>query len=79
MNTLIHRNHHTEELDPTTDEIKQKRRTTSTLLVQGCQLGTYPMIIEEEEAEEELQKQTCIALTSKHRFTCTCTCCCSNL
>jgi hypothetical protein len=32
MNTSIHSNHHTEEQDPTTDEIKRKRRTTSTLL-----------------------------------------------
>ena len=56
MNTSIHSNPHTEEQDPTTDEIKQKRRTTSTLLIRGCQLGTLPMIDEEEEAEEELQK-----------------------
>jgi hypothetical protein len=33
----------------------EKRRTTSTLLVLGCQPGTHPMIDEEEEAEEELQ------------------------
>jgi len=79
MNTSIHSNHHTEEQDPTTDEIKRKRRMTSTLLIPGCQPGTHPMIDEEEEAEEELQKQTCIALMSNHRFTCTCTCCCSKL
>ena len=60
MNTTVHSKHHTEEQDPTTDEIKRKRRTTSTLLVPGCQPGTHPMIDEEEEAEEELQK-------NKHR------------
>jgi hypothetical protein len=75
ISTSIHSNHQTEEQDLTTDEIKLKRRTTSTLLIPSCQPGTHPMIDEEEEAEEELQKQTCITLTPKHRFTCTCTCC----
>ena len=37
------------------DEIKRKRRTTSTLLVPGCQPGTHPMINEEVEEAEELQ------------------------
>ena len=32
-----------------------ERRMTSTLLIPGCQPGTHPMIVEEEEAEEELQ------------------------
>ena len=57
INTSIHRNHHTEEQDLTTDEIKQKIRMTSTLLIPGSRPGTYPLI---EEAEEELQ-------TSEHR------------
>jgi hypothetical protein len=56
INISIHSNHHTEEQDPTMDEIKQKRRTTSTLLVPGCQPGTHPMI-DEEEAEEELKSK----------------------
>ena len=51
MNTSIHSNYNTEEQDPTTDEIKRKRRTTSTLLIPGSRPGTYPLI-EEEEAEE---------------------------
>jgi hypothetical protein len=50
MDTSIHSNHHTEEQDPTTDEIKQKRRTTSTLVIRGSRPDTYPLI--EEEAEE---------------------------
>ena len=60
MNTSIHSNHHTEEQDPTTDEIKWKRRTTSTPLIPGTLPETYPLI--EEEAEEELQnKQTSLS------------------
>jgi hypothetical protein len=78
INTSIHSNHHTEEQDPTMDEIKRKRRTTSTLLARITQPGTHPMI-DEEEAEELQIEQACIALTSWHRFTCTCNCCCSNL
>ena len=38
------------------DEIKQKRRTTSTLLIPGSRPGTYPLR-EEEEAEELQNKQ----------------------
>ena len=60
------------------DEIKQKRRTTSTLLARITQPGTHPMI-DEEEAEELQIEQASITLTSWHRFTCTCNCCCSNL
>ena len=37
------------------DEIKQKRRMTSTLLIPGSRPRTYPLI--EEEAEEELQNK----------------------
>ena len=73
-NTKIHSNHHTEEQDPTTDEIKQKIRTTSTLLIPGSQPGTYPLI-----EEEELQKQSSMALMLDHRITYICNCCCSNL
>ena len=64
MNTSIHSNHHIEEQDPTTDEIKRKRRTTSTLLARITRPGTHPMIDEEEEAEELQIEQACIALTS---------------
>ena len=61
--TSIHSNHHTEEQDPTTDEIKLKRRTTSTLLARISQPGTHPMI-DEEEAEELQIEQASIALSS---------------
>jgi hypothetical protein len=61
MNASIHSNHHTEERDPTTDEIKRKRRTTSTLLIPGCQPGTHPMIDEEEEAEELQMEQASLS------------------
>jgi hypothetical protein len=77
-NTSIHSIRHTEEQDPTTDEIKRKRRTTSTLLARISQPGTHPMI-DEEEAEVLQIEQADIALMSYHRFTCTCTYCCSNL
>ena len=43
-----------EEQDPTMDEIKRKRRTTSTLLIPGFRSRTYPLI--EEEVKEELQQ-----------------------
>ena len=38
---------------PTTDETQTEAQTTSTLLAQAADPGTYPLI--EEEAEEELQ------------------------
>ena len=60
MNTSILNNHHTEEQDPTADEIKRKRRTTSTLLIPGSRPGTYPLI-EEEEAEELQNKQASLS------------------
>jgi dTDP-4-amino-4,6-dideoxygalactose transaminase len=39
INTSTHSNHHTEEQDLTTDENKQKRRTTSTLLALDLPTG----------------------------------------
>ena len=78
MNTSIHNKHHTEGQHPTTDEINEKKNDIHPASP-GCRPGTYPQIDEEEEAEEELQKQTSIALTSDHRITCTCIYCCCNL
>jgi hypothetical protein len=42
MNTSIHSKHHTEEQHSTTDEIKQKTRTTSTLLAQAADQEPIP-------------------------------------
>ena len=62
MNTSIHSNHRTEEQDLTTDEIKRKRRTTSTLLIPSSRPGTYPLI--KEEAEELQNKQASLSRQS---------------
>ena len=62
MNTSIDSNHHIEEQDLTTDEMKRKR-TTSTLLIPVSRPETYPLI-KEEEAEELQNKQASLSCQS---------------
>ena len=77
INTSIHSNHHTKEQDLTTDVIKWKIRTTSTLLIPGS--PTRNLSLDRRRRSRRTPKQASIALMSDHRITCTCTCCCSNL
>ena len=78
-NSSVHSNHHPEEHDPTTDEIKQKRRTTSTLLIPGSRTRNLSLDEEEEEEEGELQNKQASLSRHDHRITCTYNYCCNNL